>query len=186
MLCLRCLGHAVVVVYIRRQHARIYSYVVRTKKSPANTMGQEGSSSKAEQSMKRKGKGSFRQALRRQKSETVKTRIRRTSPRAKKANTFRRVPQQLFSSSAITGGEMGVYAEHVLRSRRDLSEHVYIGARYSYTYSHVPASEIFVHPGQQTQPQYIASTVDEGGNLSMSIVGCNRLWNGYIDRYCRR
>ena len=125
MLCLRCLGHAVVVVYIRRQHARIYSYVVRTKKSPANTMGQEGSSSKAEQSMKRKGKGSFRQALRRQKSETVKTRIRRTSPRAKKANKFRRVPQQLFSSSAITGGEMGGYAEHVLRSRRDLSVFMY-------------------------------------------------------------
>ena len=89
-------------------------------------MGQEGSSSKAEQSMKRKGKGSFRQALRRQKSETVKTRIRRTSPRAKKANKFRRVPQQLFSSSAITGGEMGGYAEHVFRSRRDLSMFIYL------------------------------------------------------------
>ena len=42
------------------------------------------------------------------------------------------------------------------------------------------------HPGQWTQQWSIASTIDEGGNLSIDIVCDNRLWNESIDRYCRQ
>ena len=74
----------------------------------------------------KKGNRLFPASNKRRRKE-VKTGIKRKKERqgAKKANKFRRVPQQLFSSSAITGGEMGGYAEHVLRSRRDLSVFMY-------------------------------------------------------------
>ena len=53
------------VVDIRRQHGIIYSYVVRTKKSPPKRQQDfgENGSSKAEQGMKTKGKGSLRRAI---------------------------------------------------------------------------------------------------------------------------
>ena len=84
---------------------------------------------KAEQSITRRGKGSFLQAIiinrSRQSRNGEKNTKEGTSKSKRKPNTFRRVPRQIVSSSAITGWEglrdARIYAEHVLWSRRDLS-----------------------------------------------------------------
>lgn len=46
---------------------------------------------------------------------------------------------------------------------------------------------VFSHPGLLTQLFSLASTIDEGGDLSIPIVGDNRLWKVSVDRYlCAR
>ena len=83
-----------------------HSHVVRTKKSPAKNkkMGEEDSS-KAEQNMNRKGKGCFRQANKGDNKIKAKRgeKQKKGTSKSKESIKFRRLPQQITSSPAITG-----------------------------------------------------------------------------------